>query len=77
MSKTTHAQRLAQLWWFQVLGEVKPKFVDPEGFYLMEQFKKVKFNKQGQIKKNKFGNLVLNEFPSLIKMWEEKKNGSV
>lgn len=76
MSKSSHTQRLAQLRWYQVLKEVKPKFEDATGRYLMEQLKKVKFTKQGEIRKNKLGYLALDEFPSLVRMWEEKQNAT-
>ena len=42
---------------------------------VLERLKKVKFTKHGGIKGDKFGNMALKEFPSLIRLWEEKQNG--
>ena len=75
MSTTSHEQRLAQLRWLQVLSEKKASFGDVAGAYLMERLKKVKFTKHGDIKGDKFGNMALKEFPSLVRLWEEKQNG--
>jgi hypothetical protein len=65
---------LAQLRWLQVLSENKGKFEDLMGVYLMEKLKLVKFTKQGGIRRTKFGNMALDEFPSLVRMWEEKQD---
>jgi len=75
MSKTSYVQRLAQLRWLQVLSENKDKFKDAIGAYLMEKLKSVMFTKEGEIRRTKFGNMALDEFPSLVKQWKEKQNG--
>jgi hypothetical protein len=76
MSKSSHAQRLAQLRWYQVLKENEEKFQDSTGLYLMDKLRKVKFTKQGTIRQDKLGNMALQEFPSLVSQWRTKQDGS-
>lgn len=74
MSKTTPVQRRAASIWLSVLSDHDEYFRKPWEMFLLRKLKEARFTKEGRLRLDAVGNMIVQEQPTLYKFWKERMN---